>query len=364
MHHTHTKRCFSRKEYIQYLADFADNAQKEDTIILATMSFKPSNPLISALCTKLIAAVDRGARVTVLIDAYAFMAPERCMMGPLWYPRYLRRLQARPFKQKSTFVEHLEKVGGTVILTNEPTHAYSLPMKGRSHMKFAVLNEDVFLGGCNLSDPEQVDCMIIRRSDEEIATWLRMVVEKTIKEPFHNLGAAMQYQDQTIALHDGSSLLFDCGRPNTSTIYKVATQMLLGAKKRIFMTCQYPIHGLPLKILKSFHRRNQQTRLFFNTPSMYRFPRNLLMTPHYIILRLTLPDIARQNALHMHAVHYLHAKVLIADEEMLIGSHNFIGTGVYLGTAEIALRSSDKDLIHEVQTCLFDQMKLETVAAR
>ena len=52
------------------------------------------------------------------------------------------------------------------------------------------------------------------------------------------------------------------------------------------------------------------------------------------------------NSIHLiHRKHKVHAKLIIVDQELMIGSHNLTSLGVNLGTKEIAFSSSEKNLV-------------------
>ena len=54
----------------------------------------------------------------------------------------------------------------------------------------------------------------------------------------------------------------------------------------------------------------------------------------------------------------LHAKVIASEKAGLIGSHNFVETGVKFGTAEIALLRDDPTFAQALQQLLLSQIEL------
>lgn len=337
-----SKTCFSRTEYIEYLINYAHSAKKSDRIIIATMGFKPSYLLIGKLMTALGGAAKRGVNVTLLIDAFSFTYPDKILPGPLWYSRSINHSLASK-NPKVQLVKRLEQDGVNVIITNKPAKLFSSPIVGRSHIKFAVVGQDAFVGGCNLTDPSHADIMLLRRDDSELAQILANLANKISAAPLHSVRLALGQSDHTHALSDSATLIIDAGTPGVSTIKQRALGLLSAKAKAGMITLQYPPYSALAQTLNS----NPNMQIYFNTPNRFTLPNNVLTAIVYIYLRLFYPTITRRNLLRQNAI-YMHAKVIVSDNTILIGSHNFVNLGVWGGTAEMAIILQNQHLGREV----------------
>lgn len=347
-------RCFTRQQYYANVTKFAMHARSGDSITVATMSFKNEFTSVQDLLEALIKASKAGASVTIMVDAYTFMMPTGGVPGPLLLGRTVRAMTAKSFRRRLLGLDLLAQAGGTVIITNRPRRSWAIPVAGRSHMKFAVLNNDTFIGGCNLTDPSQIDLMILRRDDIVLASLLRDIVERVRVADDCSVHVALSGQDMSLQLDDNTNLLIDAGTPGKSIIEVYALQLISNASRRLMMTCQYPLSGHLLQHMQNNRAPHGSAYFYTNALLRHSLLRRLTLWPVYTYCHIRLGHIRRHTTVNR----YLHAKLLIADEAMIVGSHNFIHQGVTLGTAEIALLSTDTHLIDEVQKLIYEQINI------
>lgn len=345
----------SRDEYFARLTDFASTAGKGDAVCVATMDYKPIYAPVDALTQHLIGAARRGASVTMLIDAFSFTHPDGLSMGPLWYSRSLNHTFSRAFRQKARLINELRSAGATVIITNKPARALSNPVAGRSHIKFAITNNDAFIGGCNLTNPRHIDAMLLRRNDTQIVAILRNFIECVAQAPRGNVRAALNGKDAVHMLSDGSTLIIDAGERKISTIEHHALQLIRDAQKEVFITLQYPPYGVLARALDSLRKTGVVLRLFFNEPKRFTAPTNVLMAATRIVMAVRSSSLIAVNTLR-YSKRYMHAKVLVADDNVMIGSHNYVNAGVRFGTAEIAFMSHDAALAEQAKQSIEAQL--------
>jgi|GEM_PF-4937906 len=55
---------------------------------------------------------------------------------------------------------------GQVTICNQPILPLSFPFMGRSHLKYCIINDAAYLGGCNLDNPSLLDSMLEIHSGE------------------------------------------------------------------------------------------------------------------------------------------------------------------------------------------------------
>lgn len=333
---------FSRQEYFAHLIASFNNAKAGDKIILATMEFRPDHAMVDEIVEGLQIAAKRGAHVTFIVDAYSFMLKEGVMsVGPLFFSKKDPRLGYGEFKPVVEVINNLRKSGVNCVVINKPQRPLKNPFGGRAHIKFAVINEEVFIGGCNLSHPHLLDVMV-QTFNKRLATYMTHFTEDVIKH--NSVRKALLRRDVSFKIDDHTELLIDAGVKRQSLIYDRALELISSAASRVYMTCQYfPNNRTPSELAKA-HHRGVGVHLAYNHPDKHNMPIRGAQKRTVAYNRLRLPDSVFENQLNTDR-NYLHAKILLSEKEAIIGSHNFVKMGVNLGTAEIALHSTSKDFI-------------------
>lgn len=350
---------YTRTEYFKELTRAITAAKKGERVVVATMALDPTTPLIRALIRALRAAAKRGAVVTVLIDAFNFLISNPLKAGPLLPgPLFLHtRIPTNlPERQRNCYqaVESLRAAGATCCITNVPLHRLRVPQSGRSHIKAGIISNTVFVGGCNLSKPSELDVMI-RLVDADMADtlsgWLERIAEAG------STRRAFQDVDAEVTLGGSKRLLLDAGVPDQSLIYEEAITLIDEAKEWIFMTCQYFPGGTTAKHLAAAQARGVAVDIVYSHPSVHG-----TQTPfhHLHQLRERVRHRARLFAGQLdRKMPNLHAKVLASERAAIVGSHNYVAQGVTLGTAELALHTTDPDLALELRKFIEAQLALQ-----
>lgn len=332
---------FSRRQYFSHLIERLMQAKQGDTIILATMEFRPDQPMIGDIVKALCTAARQGANVTFLVDAYSFMLKEGAMPGPLFFSKKDPRLGYGEFKPVVETAHTMRAQGINCVVINKPQRPLKNPFGGRAHIKFAVINEEVFIGGCNLSHPELLDVMV-QTHNPRLSNYLVGFTRDVIEH--NSVRKALLQRDVSFKIDDETELLIDAGVKRQSLIYNRALKLIGSAANRVYMTCQYfPNNRTPAELAKA-HRRGVNVHLAYNHPDQHRTPIRGIQKRTLAYNRIRLPSSVFENQLKLDR-DYLHAKILLSEKEAIIGSHNFVKMGVNLGTAEIALQSTSKDFI-------------------
>lgn len=326
---------YSRKEYFDSLTGHAKRAVKGGSITVMSMDFEPQEPNISRLMQALCAAASRGVEVRLVIDAINFLMSPAGKPGPLWYGRDFLSTTAEPFRSTVHRLKELELHGGKYWILNLPNRPFTNPVSGRSHMKLALVNDTVYIGGCNLRDASETDIMA-SWEDSKTATWLYGITRKiteagTARQAFGN-------QDQTHVINDMMTIFVDCGVKKQSVIYGQALAYIDDAKSKVYITCQYFPGGPTAQHLLAAKNRGVEVTILYNGPKahdqalgqyLYNLRERSRLPADFF--KLQLPD----------GTPKLHAKLIATEHGAMLGSHNFINIGVNLGTAEIVLRVDD-----------------------
>ena len=340
----------TNQDYFKTFAHAARRARPGERVMIAAMGFDPSEPLIHETVEALKAAAKNGADVVLLIDAIVFMLGQNGRLGPLFYGS-LQHARGH-FKHIVQTLEEIQAAGGRFHITNMPAQRFAMPVAGRSHIKGAVVGDRIFIGGCNMERTRQIDAMVTwtdRRAADTLATWLTRIAEaRRVRDAFGDV-------DTETAIDDNTSLILDAGVTRQSLIYEEALRLIDAAEKWLYVTCQYFPGGRTAQHLAMAQKRGVHVEIQYSHPRAHRKFASLQYA-HQLVHRMhRLPRNFFAGRLDK-TFPKLHAKVLISEKNAMIGSHNYVVQGVNLGTAELALRSSDPAFSEALRTFVADQL--------
>ncbi|HVO86545.1 MAG TPA: phospholipase D-like domain-containing protein [Candidatus Binatia bacterium] len=331
---------YSKPEYYQKLIDEISKAKSGDRAALASMGLKLQEPHVSEIIQQLTKAASRGVNVQLWIDARSFLLwPESMRPGPLFYRGHLPKKLKEPFKSQLLSLDALKSAGGHYAIVNQPARRLSLPFAGRSHLKLAVINDYLMLGGCNLTSADEMDMMVGWR-DIVAADLLYELTAKVVANK--KVRAAIGDKDILHKLGPRTELLIDSGVPKQSAIFDRALRLIDEAEQSVFIVCQYYPNSVTLAHLKAAYRRGVKVTMVYNHPSQHGFLRSGLQNMVILRERMRTPNRLFQGQLQKD-LPFLHAKLVATEQAAIIGSHNFVPAGVNLGTAEIALLDRSPD---------------------
>lgn len=328
-------------EYFSEITKNILNSGPKSRILISTMAFDPRVKEIKEIIEALSAAAKNGAKVDFAFDAQSYMLDPKSRTFRLGYAA--NRPEKYTYGLYSLVKETakmLENSGVNVHVTNIAKHFITSPFHGRSHIKTCVIDDTAYIGGCNLSDPQDIDGMM-RISDNNASELLYSTLVPAYE--FGNIGKAFRYKDKCFSIDPQTTLLIDSGEKHQSIIYENALQIINDSKKSVFMTCQFFPSGKTAHALAAAKKRGVDVRLFFNSPNKHNG--FIFHHGHAAAQRLTanrLPKSLLENELPLDSP-FIHAKVLTNEKSAMIGSHNFVNQGVDFGTAEIAILRHDPE---------------------
>lgn len=350
---TGTFKFYSKPEYFQDLIARISETKAGDRVVVASMKFNVDTPEVRQLAEVLIAAAGRGVDVLLSVDAYSFLLFDDARPGPLFYHKQLPEKMPLVFRRRLAALESIKKAGGHYVVTNRPSHRFKNPFSGRNHVKLAIINDRVYVGGCNLSGVNQVD-MMVAWDDKSTAQWLRSFMESVAKT--ENVAAAAKNQDLSRKIDESTSLIIDAGRSGQSLIYEKAQSIMDEAKRTLFIACLYFPNSSTAKLLRRARSRGARVMIIFNHPSKHGIAHGLVQ---YLVLcfeKLRNPPASFSGQLSKQSPK-LHAKLLASEQAAMIGSHNYVPAGVKWGTAEIALLRRDPKFAQAAIQALQKQIK-------
>ena len=249
------------EEYFSEITRKIAATKRGDRVALMTMSFDPTEPRTEPLMRELYAATDRGVHVQLNIDAISFMLVKNY--------RPDRNLLRRPdpahmkgayFKRRYAALEQLERRDGRFAVTNLPSQGLTNPFAGRSHIKFTVINHDVYIGGCNLGQTWQIDLMVCLH-ETQLSNWVYDFILKAARQPY--LKTMLNGRDFEHRIDRATTLLIDAGVQGQSLIYDRTLEMIDTAKRHIVITCQYFPDNITAEHLLAAQKRGVDVTIYF-----------------------------------------------------------------------------------------------------
>lgn len=339
-------------EFFDALADDISATQAGDRASLATMSLEPQETAVRRVLDGLGGAALRGSDVTLAVDAYTFMYPRG--LGPLAVPLPLGRAA---IQRRSEALETLTEVGAKVNVINQPRHRFSGLYNGRSHLKINVINDKIYLGGPSLHGTERSD-MVVGFEHAGSANWLHRLTTDITEAG--NTKDVLGQDDQIYTIDDKTKILVDAGKRNQSLVLDEALGLIDDAEDWLIIGSQYFPVGVTGKRLLEAHKRGVEVYIAYNHPSKH----DRLTGIHKAILALqrlrTYPEEFFDNQLPVQ-LPKLHAKVLASERAAMVGSHNYVNTGVRLGTPEMTVIQHEPTFALSVRNLLLQQVRLLNV---
>jgi phosphatidylserine/phosphatidylglycerophosphate/cardiolipin synthase-like enzyme len=346
----------TRRQYFAELVEMTSRATAGERIAVAAMDIDVDDRPIAELLDALQAAAHRGAKVLLIVDAMNFLMDQYYVPGPYFYhPTPDARLYGK-YKRTKQALERVKSAGGAFHITNTPRRRFNIPQVGRSHIKGAVIGDTAYIGGCNLLRADHIDIMV-KLNDKDVADTLHnwfstMATRQAVREAFSDV-------DLAISIDSTTQLLLDAGVPGQSIIYETALRLIDNASERLFVTCQYFPGGQTARHLAAAQSRGVRVEIIYGHPR-HQGPLSPLHHAHQLAKRAQgLPANFFAGRLGRQAPK-LHAKVLVSENEALVGSHNYVIQGVQLGTAEIALHVNDPGFADATRSFMREQLSVLT----
>jgi cardiolipin synthase len=320
----------TRREYFRELIERVAKTKKGDRVMIITHDFHPDEPLVAGLMEMLNVAAARGVHTNFAIDERSFPVMQRVP---------LNKKAQRLIRSTHETLGNLHAAGVNYTVTNKTFHRLINRFSGRAHIKMAIINDEVYVGGCNLLHTNQIDIMV-RWHDSKAADWLYQLMGGVIKKG--DTWSALSGKDRKLDLDEHTKLLLDAGKPRQSLIYENALKLIDEAKEWLVITCQYFPNSTTGKHLAAAYKRGVRVSIYYNHPSNHQPGFNTLI--HAVVLRERTRHPSALFAEQLHKkVPYVHAKLLANESSAMVGSHNYVVAGVNLGTAELTLLRHDPE---------------------
>lgn len=309
-----------------YVADATTRIHhaKHRVVIMAMVLIDDTetDELIDALCT----AAKRGVTVEVAGDAFTYTELQGSYIPTTYRSKRMR--EAMDFQKK------LRDAGAEFAWLGRLS---VIPYSGRTHIKWCVVDDVVYsFGGVNL-DKRSVDFVdyMFRTKNADLAT-------RIINEHHHVISsdkAGHAYRSHRFGDED-NMVLIDGGFFGDSIIYRRACYFAERSRSILYVSQYCPTGRLSRLIKKT------DADLYFNHWTSAGFLNRL-------VIRFGMGFSGQNTAYHRRK--YLHAKFIVftlhdGSKVAITGSHNFIRGSVIMGTREVALETTNKRVIHQLET--------------
>jgi hypothetical protein len=212
----------------------------------------------------------------------------------------------------------------------------------------------VYVGGCNLSNPTDLDIMI-RFDSLPTADWLYKTLQDGLTAK--SVRAGLHFKDAKFEIDPQTKLIIDAGVRKQSLIFENALQLIDEAKEWVYITCQFFPNSVTAARLQAAHRRGVDVQIAYNNPKKHAGKHNkALQTMVRVREQLRMPKHFFDYELPLTSP-FLHAKIIASDQGAIVGSHNYVKVGVDFGTAEIALLRHEKDFGIKIKEFIQSQIK-------
>jgi cardiolipin synthase A/B len=349
-----TYTIYTAADYFDTITRQIAATKQGDRVALISMAFNPTEEPTKAVLHELTVAAARGVTVDFVTDAYTFIQDSHELpLGPIfWKHDPLEVKHPRLFFEKAKALKKLRAAGARYAIINEPTSWPSLPIAGRSHIKATVINDEVYVGGCNLEHTFQIDYMV-RVRQPATAAWIYKLIRDIATRKSTLL--ALEQHDHSRRLDAQTTILVDAGIRGKSIILEEALQLIDEAREWLVITCQFFPDGVTAQHLEAARTRGVKLYSIYKNTSQNA---PVWLAFHYAIsaherLRHH-KDLFAGKLPKNHP--WLHAKLIATEQGAMIGSHNYVNAGVRFGTAEIALLRHDPAFAREAVSLLIPQL--------
>lgn len=314
-------------KYVEQATEHIKRATSRITLLTMVLEHdSATTELIDALC----AAAERGVEVRVAADTFTYTEFQGSYIPTTHRSERVReaRVLQKRFEAAGVHFRWLGKLS-------------MFAFTGRTHIKWCIVDDIVYsFGGVNLNSQSinNIDYMF---SVENEALASRIIAEQERILRADKSGHA--YRSHRFG-DDDNMVLLDGGFFGDSLIYRRACY-LAERSKHVLLVSQYCPTGKLSRLLKK-----TKSDLYFNhwtnaatlNPGMF----------NRLVIQIGMLT-SRHKTLY-NRPSYLHAKFMIftlhdGTKVAITGSHNFVHAGVFLGTREVALESTNKKIISQLE---------------
>jgi hypothetical protein len=333
---------YTEANYYQELSDRIAATSAGDRVVVTSMGLDPTEPKTATVLDAMNEAAKRQVNVSLGVDAYTFLLDGKSFrFGPLFTKGHLRGKLDSSFKERLDAIDEIgSHTTGQAAIINAPKHRFSNPIAGRSHIKGAVVNDWYALGGCNLMFTEKLD-MMVGGKDSSTAEFMYNTLQTIVLAK--NVQSALGNRDFVHPINPTTEIAVDVGVPKQSLILDRAHQLLGQADEWALLACQFFPGGKTGKTMATLLQDGVDADTLYNNPNHHGLIDGNWQRLSILLAKLHLPERLFAGEIP-EGVQTMHDKAIATNYGGAVGSHNYVSTGVRLGTAEMTLFSQDPAL--------------------
>lgn len=315
-------KLLSSAEYVADCTKAVRSARRRISLLTMIVVYDESTAIFF---DALMEASKRGVEITATADSFSY--------SELGGHFRLHSQFSRSIKPITELKKRLKQAGIKLNwLGNQATSIVS----GRTHIKWCVVDDTVYaFGGVNLYAEG------IRATDYMFRVRDAFLADKLCAEHRHILAANQANRPYRSHMYgdDKRQVLIDGGFVGDSIIYRRACKLAREATSIVYVS-QYCPTGKLAHIIKK-----KDATLYYNPSNTAKSLNALAIRIGTVLTGLT-TNYKRPN--------YLHCKCMLftlpdGSKRAITGSHNFSAAGVWLGTREVALETSDPHIIEQLE---------------
>lgn len=316
-----------------YVRDATSQIRKATTRVYLMTMVLVHDPATDDLLDALCEAAERGVDVNVAGDSFTYTDFQGSYIPTTYRSKRVREAMSmqKRFRASGADFNWLGRLS-------------MVAFSGRTHIKWCVVDDTVYsFGGVNLDRQsfKNTDYMF-HVTNEALASRIVAEQERIVKAD----RSGHAYRSHAFG-DDDNTVLIDGGFLGDSIIYRRACYWAERAA-HVTLVSQYCPTGKLSTLLK-----RTDSDLYFN----HWTNAGLL---NRLVIRIGMFSSRHKTSYHRRS--YLHAKFIIftlhdGSKVAISGSHNFVRAGVFLGTREVALETTHKKIISQLERFFKDHIK-------
>lgn len=324
---------------LEFVEDVRLEAARAKKIAWAqSMDYSPGE-ITDSFFSIFIKASEKGLHVKINIDYYSLLFVNASFSYLPLFNKEKERLRRDAIISRIQSIDELRRKNIDVQMLNKPTVLERLfPAKGRNHMKMVIVDDIAYMGGINFhEDNFKCDDFMVKISDPVIVRFLKEIF---LKNHHHE-----QLHDITLQSDEKTTMLVDGGKPGSSIILSHAVNLIYSAQENIFLSTAFYPDGELVDAMHDAKKRGVKMTIIvpsFKNVDGIAAAVNRTETFLMTIKGKKIPLLKNKRKMHSKCI-------LVDGKKVLFGSHNFSKRGVQMGTVELAMESTETQLIANIQ---------------
>ncbi|MDO4271759.1 MAG: phospholipase D-like domain-containing protein [Candidatus Saccharibacteria bacterium] len=318
-------------DYIAMATELINKAQRRVYLVCLNINRCPET---TEFINAILSAAQRGVDVHVGADLLTFICDHNTHVAS----RVVGPEMLRTSKLRADFIQ----AGAEFHWLGVQRVPYLL---GRTHSKWTIIDDDIFaFGGVNLSHSG-----IAERADYMFHLTNAKLADRLVKEQLLIETPDPQRRIADVNIHTKyGTVLLDSGRFGRSGIYRHALKLAKEAES-LLVVSQYCPTGKLGRII-----RNKDSRVYFNPKGSANDIANNFMIG-------SKKTTSSQENLYTRD-RYIHSKFIIAtmpngSKKAITGSHNYAAISGRAGTREVAIETTDPNIIRQLEDFFTNEIK-------